>query len=375
MSASKVSLTHTRLVEFLAYDAETGVFAWRDRHTHKPFPGSVSNRGALAITIDGRTHSAHRLAWFYVHKVWPAGVIVPLDGDYLNLRLANLAHETRAQASRRRVKRDGTASGLRGVSLNRATGKWMAQITIDGRPIRLDSFDCKEDASAAYEEARLKLYGISGAEADRSAQNRRLATNRARYAVLWKRVVRNAGGITGWTSLADFAVDLSRGEWQSDREIAPIDPMQPIGPQNWKWEDTLHGKFDVSTEDGKKAYKQAYHQAYPMRRRAAALRTQFGLPLAEYMSMHTAQGGLCGACGQPETETRNGKVCWLAVDHCHDTGEVRGLLCGACNKGIGHFGDSSERLEMGAAYLRRHLVKRAAGAVSNVIPMKKPGAS
>lgn len=367
-------LTHKRLLESLSYAPETGVFSWRQRRTHKPFPGAVSERGELIIGIDGRTYSAHRLAWFYAHKVWPDGVITPLDGDYLNLKLSNLKHETRRQASRRRVKRAGSASGLRGVSWSASTAKWLAQITIDGRTVVLGRFDVKEDASAAYEAARLKLYGITGAEADRAAQNRRLAINRARYAALWKRVVNNAGGITGWVSVGDFAIDLSRVEWEDDREIAPIDMLQPIGPQNWKWEDTLWGKFDFGTEEGKAAYKKAHREAYPMLRRAKFLQRQFGLPLAEYMRMHAAQAGLCGICNQPETETRNGKICWLAVDHCHSSGEVRGLLCGACNKGIGQFGDDPARLRAAADYLERHAAKRAAGAVSNVIPLKKPGA-
>lgn len=156
------TVTHKRLVEFLDYNPETGVFTWRHRpHTTKPFPGSISPRGELLIGIDGRRYSAHRLAWLYIHGSWPDGVIIPLDGDYLNLRLSNLSHETRQQASRRRTKRLDSKSGLRGVSWSALPKRWVAQITVDGKHIPLGIFDLKEDASAAYETARLKLYGVS----------------------------------------------------------------------------------------------------------------------------------------------------------------------------------------------------------------------
>lgn len=51
------------------------------------------------------------------------------------------------------------------------------------------------------------------------------------------------------------------------------------------------------------------------------------------------QDGKCGVCRKPE----NGKA--LAVDHCHETGRVRGLLCSKCNTAIGLLKDSRELLQ------------------------------
>lgn len=62
---------------------------------------------------------------------------------------------------------------------------------------------------------------------------------------------------------------------------------------------------------------------------------KFGISHAEYAELHQRQGGVCAICKKPETATRNGKVKSLAVDHCHSTGRIRGLLCADCNTGIG----------------------------------------
>jgi hypothetical protein len=63
----------------------------------------------------------------------------------------------------------------------------------------------------------------------------------------------------------------------------------------------------------------------------------YGIDSAWYAAQLVKQNGVCAICGKPENKTINGKLLKLAVDHCHDTGKVRGLLCQACNRGIGCF--------------------------------------
>lgn len=70
--------------------------------------------------------------------------------------------------------------------------------------------------------------------------------------------------------------------------------------------------------------------------------------------MIALQGNKCAICGSEETDKRRGKLRALAVDHDHETGKVRGLLCGACNKGIGLLKDDAEILRKAAAYLDKH---------------------
>lgn len=69
--------------------------------------------------------------------------------------------------------------------------------------------------------------------------------------------------------------------------------------------------------------------------------------------MLASQGGVCAICGQPETIVKKGGVvASLAIDHCHETGKVRGLLCGRCNLGIGCLRHDAETALAAAEYLR-----------------------
>ena len=96
------------------------------------------------------------------------------------------------------------------------------------------------------------------------------------------------------------------------------------------------------------------------------MQRKLGISLTEYTAKLEAQNGVCAICKRPETTTRNGKLKFLAVDHCHTTLGIRDLLCQSCNVVLGYVNDSPELLETAAAYLRRH-----AAASDNVVPLKK----
>lgn len=77
---------------------------------------------------------------------------------------------------------------------------------------------------------------------------------------------------------------------------------------------------------------------------------KYGMAEADYDRMVAEQLGLCLICRQsPDGTTRHGR---LYVDHCHDSGKVRGLLCHGCNVSLGHMRDDADRLEAAARYLR-----------------------
>ena len=81
--------------------------------------------------------------------------------------------------------------------------------------------------------------------------------------------------------------------------------------------------------------------------RSSHLKRKYGITLADYDAMLAAQAGGCAICGAPEPDGQS-----LHVDHCHDSGDVRGLLCFRCNAGLGQFDHDAERLAVAAAYLQ-----------------------
>lgn len=75
------------------------------------------------------------------------------------------------------------------------------------------------------------------------------------------------------------------------------------------------------------------------------LKREYGITLDDYERMLSEQGGACAICGALPGARR------LAVDHCHKTGVVRGLLCTSCNVGIGNLADDPELLRSAIRYL------------------------
>jgi len=76
---------------------------------------------------------------------------------------------------------------------------------------------------------------------------------------------------------------------------------------------------------------------------------KFGITPEEYDGLLAAQAGVCAICGGDNGSKR------LAVDHDHDTGVIRGLLCNQCNRGLGLLGDSAESIRRVLDYLESHV--------------------
>ncbi|CAA0134581.1 Uncharacterised protein [Mycolicibacterium vanbaalenii] len=85
------------------------------------------------------------------------------------------------------------------------------------------------------------------------------------------------------------------------------------------------------------------------------MRHRYGLDQAGYDALFAEQGGVCAICKEVPTP-RNTRAHWdgkLCVDHDHDTGRIRGLLCNDCNLAVG-YGKSSEALRAAAEYIDRY---------------------
>ena len=74
---------------------------------------------------------------------------------------------------------------------------------------------------------------------------------------------------------------------------------------------------------------------------------RYGISNAEYDEMYSTQDGKCAICGRHQSELSQR----LCIDHCHETGFVRGLLCKKCNSAIGLFSDNLKLLQNAIKYL------------------------
>jgi hypothetical protein len=143
------------------------------------------------------------------------------------------------------------------------------------------------------------------------------------------------------------------GEKPSDRHyLRQIDPDLPYGPNNFIWvEKRILKEKAESEKEYARRYQQAYRKIGVRNIKNSALKKSYGMTIDEYESLHDQQNGKCAICGEYETMQIRGITMSLAVDHCHNTGKVRGLLCHHCNKGIGSLNDSVALLRKAADYL------------------------
>ena len=81
----------------------------------------------------------------------------------------------------------------------------------------------------------------------------------------------------------------------------------------------------------------------PVVAKRARLKYKYGISVEQLVAKEAAQDNLCRICeAAPATD----------VDHCHDTGQVRHLLCGNCNRGIGIFKEDIELMQRAIKYLQ-----------------------
>lgn len=158
-------ITQATLKELLHYDPDTGVFTWRVRPSRRVYigdeAGSVYQRGNACyrdIKIDGVKYLAHRLAWLYTYSEFPAGQIDHIDGNGLHNWIINIRDvDNRENQKNSRLRSDNT-SGTVGVSFDKASGKWKAQISTGSGRKRLGHFTDIKDAIAARKSAEVE-YG------------------------------------------------------------------------------------------------------------------------------------------------------------------------------------------------------------------------
>ena len=94
---------------------------------------------------------------------------------------------------------------------------------------------------------------------------------------------------------------------------------------------------------------QEFTKNNPNTQRNSALKNKYNITLDDYNIMLFEQDGCCAICNTHHTELKQ----TLAVDHCHTTGNVRGLLCMHCNQALGKFKDNTKILQNAIKYLKK----------------------
>jgi len=128
------------------------------------------------------------------------------------------------------------------------------------------------------------------------------------------------------------------------------DKSRPWSKDNFYWKESR-----ASSED----YKE-YMREWSKKSRAAnpeyysdkQLRKKYGVSYQWHQETFAKQNGVCAICKRPETTVIRGKVIAMPVDHDHNTGKARGLLCTQCNRGLGLFRDSEDILQAAIQYLK-----------------------
>lgn len=144
---------------------------------------------------------------------------------------------------------------------------------------------------------------------------------------------------------------LSHGKWPETRVLFRNGDTLDIRLENLK-----EGIFKAIREGDAK-----YHRRSTSDGRAYNLKSVYGMTVGEHEHMLATQGGVCKVCGQHEIRRhKDGGSVALHVDHDHETGVVRGLLCHKCNIGLGSFDDNPELLRKAADYIEQHSKKAAA---------------
>ena len=123
-----------------------------------------------------------------------------------------------------------------------------------------------------------------------------------------------------------------------------------------------HAKWYEENKEKRSAQIAAYVKNKPIEWRQARgrkhhLKKRYNITQQEYETKLASQDYKCAICGKDVLDhIVKGKQVPLYIDHCHNAGHLRDLLCFNCNSGLGQFKDNVENLQKAIDYLRKHML-------------------
>jgi hypothetical protein len=141
----------------------------------------------------------------------------------------------------------------------------------------------------------------------------------------------------------------ARKEYMRQYRLRNLDKWRRTKQQQDKINSRKRERYAADEQERIKACRWAreWQKANPEKRKAQRLRA-FGLSLDQYSEMLQKQSRRCAICGHSDMSNPN---FFPLIDHCHETGVVRGLLCLNCNHALGKFKDDPIRLRTAAIYV------------------------
>lgn len=134
--------------------------------------------------------------------------------------------------------------------------------------------------------------------------------------------------------------------------LRPLRAGEQYSPSNFEWLAALKREPGESVKAFNARKWQARRERFPTYEAHRGIKRKYGITPEEYAAMLAAQGGVCAICREDEKvidpKTHAPKL--LAVDHCHESLKVRGLLCWRCNTSIGKFNHDPMLLRTAALY-------------------------
>jgi len=115
----------------------------------------------------------------------------------------------------------------------------------------------------------------------------------------------------------------------------------------------LHGKSSWC-KDCSRVYDKEKNKSseYKLHKKNYELQKLYGITIKDYNSMLEQQNNKCKLCENSFQQNKK-----IHVDHCHNTGKIRGLLCVSCNRGLGYLKDDKDLLLKAVKYLKRESYK------------------